>query len=558
MSLGREKSVVLAVDRSRSMAGGALADAAGAARAFVAAKGGADRIQVVGFGSRASALTRFSSSTLDADAALAALELDAVTGTALYDAIVLAARGLSDQEQPGRVIVVVTDGRDLASSSTLADAIAAAQRAGASVYPIGIAGGDFTPEPLRALAAGTGGMYREASSSSQLRALYASIGRALSGTWELRYPTAARPGEELRLTAAAGGEEGTLAVPLRVAGVSAGPPAPPPDLLPRSAWRSSFAPLVVALAVGLLVLLAVAFASAARSGRWLSARLKPHVAPVARRTKAPAPGGRRRPLRPLFLATESAFAGIRQFRALRRLLERADLPLLAAELLYGALAGAFVIGLVAAVAGAPPLVVVAFMLAGGALPILFVKFKARGRVRAFDNQLPDVLVTIASTLKAGHAFEHAVQTVVDEGADPARKEFRRVLSETRLGRPMPDALSAMAERIGSTNFGFVITAVTIQRQIGGSLAELFDMVADTVRQRQQFARKIRGLTAMGRMSAYVLTGLPFFIALAVTLMNPAYMSPLYTTSTGHRLIVLGLVMMAVGTVILKRIVSFKT
>ena len=125
-----------------------------------------------------------------------------------------------------------------------------------------------------------------------------------------------------------------------------------------------------------------------------------------------------------------------------------------------------------------------------------------------------------------------MQAVVDEAHPPASDEFKRVLTETGLGRPMDDALAEMAERIGSENFAFAITAVTIQRQVGGSLAGLFDMVADTVRQRQQFARKIRGLTAMGRMSAYVLIGLPFFIALAITVMNPDYMAPLYHTSAG--------------------------
>jgi tight adherence protein B len=115
----------------------------------------------------------------------------------------------------------------------------------------------------------------------------------------------------------------------------------------------------------------------------------------------------------------------------------------------------------------------------------------------------------------------------------------------------------MATRVGSKNLQFVLTAVTIQRQIGGSLAGLFDMVAETVRQRQQFARKIRGLTAMGRMSAYVLVGLPFFIAIAITVMNPKYMAPLYHTSTGHMLIAVGLAMMTLGSLILKKMVSFR-
>ena len=155
-----------------------------------------------------------------------------------------------------------------------------------------------------------------------------------------------------------------------------------------------------------------------------------------------------------------------------------------------------------------------------------------------------MLVALAATLKAGHSFRQALKTVADEGRPPASKELNRVLTEARLGRPMEAALAEMAERVGSKNFEFVITSVTIQRQVGGSLAGLIDMVADTVRQRQQFARKIKGLTAMGRASAYVLIGLPFLMALGITVINPRYMRPLYFTSTGHKLIVLGLIMMA--------------
>lgn len=132
-----------------------------------------------------------------------------------------------------------------------------------------------------------------------------------------------------------------------------------------------------------------------------------------------------------------------------------------------------------------------------------------------------------------------------------------MLTEAQLGRPIDDSLAEMAQRLGSKNFEFVITAVTIQRQVGGSLAGLIDMVADTVRQRQQFIRKVRGLTAMGRAGSYVLIALPFVIALALTAMNAEYMSPLYHTSTGHKLILLGFVMMSIGSLMLKKIVSFK-
>src|SRR6185503_10926176 len=191
------------------------------------------------------------------------------------------------------------------------------------------------------------------------------------------------------------------------------------------------------------------------------------------------------------------------------------------------------------------------------IPVGFVWYKARQRLRAIDDQLPDLLITLAASLKAGHSFRAGIQAVVDEGQPPASKEFNRVLTETRLGRPMDDALADMADRVGSSNLSFVVTAVTIQRQVGGSLAGIFDMVADAVRNRQQFARKIRGLTAMGRMSAYVLVGVPFFMAGTITLLNTDYMRPLFQTGTGQKLLAVGLVMIGLGSLMLRKIVNFK-
>jgi tight adherence protein B len=219
--------------------------------------------------------------------------------------------------------------------------------------------------------------------------------------------------------------------------------------------------------------------------------------------------------------------------------------------------GAFLFAIAAGLAGAGGLAILAMFLVGGFIPYVFVWVKARRRIRKFEEQLPDLLITMAASLKAGHSFKQGLQSVVDEGQEPAAKELRRILTDTQLGRPMEEALNDTADRIGSKNFSFVITAVNIQRQVGGSLAGLFDMVADTVRDRQQFARKIRSLTAMGRMSAYTLVGLPFFIAGSLTLLNPTYMAPLYNTHNGHMLIAGGLTMMAFGSLILKKIVSFK-
>ncbi len=554
-NLGRAKSVVLAVDRSRSMSGRSLADAVAAARVFVATKREADRVQIVAFGRSAVGLTRFSAAASDADAALRDLRRDGRTGTALWDAVVLAADQLAAEDQQGHVIVVLTDGDDVSSTATLESAVEAAHRARASVYAIGIEGRYFVPDSLRELAAKTGGAYLHASSTAELAALYSRLSSVLARTWELRYPTSARPGDELRLAAVVpGAGRGTRTVTL-ASEAAVRTSTGPSGLLPASAWHSPLATAVLCLAVGLLVLLACCFWFSARAGTWLRSRLDPHLGPtqrVGKRQRRATQSLRRT----IVVATEHAFENLKHFRAIERLLVRADLPLRAAELLYVCLGSGIVLGVLSAAFGAPTFLVVVMLGLGAALPILFVRFKAGARVKAFDNQLPDLLITIAATLKAGHSFRQAIQSVVDEGAEPAAKEFNRVLTETRLGRPMDEALAETAKRVGSKNFMFVITAVTIQRQIGGSLSGLFDMVAETVRQRQQFARKIRGLTAQGRMSAYVLVGLPFFIALAVTALNPTYMAPLYNTSAGQQLVAVGLVMIAIGTVILRKIASF--
>jgi tight adherence protein B len=306
-----------------------------------------------------------------------------------------------------------------------------------------------------------------------------------------------------------------------------------------------------------IVLLAASLALTTVKGSRLRRRIAPHLAPSTDVRKRKQERERFAAAAGLFKATESALAHWKFWTRLERLLERSDLPLRTVELVY-LIAGAGLLGATfATITGQSTLIALALFAGFGFAPVGVVWFKATRRLRAFENQLPDVLITLAAALKAGHSFKQGLQTIVDEGNPPASKEFQRVLAEARLGRPLELGLADMSERLGSKNFEFVITAVKIQQQVGGSLAGLIDMVADTVRQRQQFIRKVKGLTAMGRAGAYTLVALPFFIAIGITIINPTYMDPLYHSSTGHMLIYTGLAMMAFGSAILKKIVSFK-
>ena len=507
---------------------------------------------MVGFGSKAVQLTPFTQSTAEADDALRLLKVDTKNGTALYDALQLSGSSLRSQVARARVVVLLTDGKDVSSQTSLKDALATAHDTGTLVYPIAIGGDSATVAPLKQMAAVTGGSFKTAATSSSLNAVYSSIASELKRTWRVEYVTAARPGEKLHLRVSMN-PEGAASTDLLVPGTptqdAGGNALPSPLYSPLGA-------LLLTMLVAFLVLTACGFLFSSAKGSWVKTRLAPHVE-RSRKTRKREKGERLAALGGLFRATEQAFGHRRIWHKLQRNLERADLPLRTVEFAYLIVGCAFVFAFFAAASGRPSLQILIALAVGGAIPYLFVSLKAKRRTNAFDEQLPDLLVTLAASLKAGHSFKQGIQTIVDEGHEPASKELGRVITDTRLGRPMDEALSETAERIGSKNFAFVITAVTIQRQVGGSLAGLFDMVADTVRQRQQFARKIKGLTAMGRASAYVLIALPFFIAFALTLLNPDYMAPLYNTSTGHMLIFMGLGMMAFGSLILKKLVSFR-
>jgi tight adherence protein B len=557
-NLAAEKSVIVSVDRSASMEGQALIAASEGAAAFVAAKSPRDRVAVTAFGSVPVALTDFSTSTIDSDTALRQLSADPVTGTALYGAVVQAAGLLGAEKNQGRVLVLLTDGASSSEdSATLEEAIIAAKNAGVAVYAIGIEGNDFEPTPLQRLADATNGAYYGAASTDALFAVYNSIAEELERTWRLEYVTSARPGDQLDLVFKFPGG-GQVATKITAPGEAPVAPDKPSPLLPEFFYTSDWGLPVLAGVVGLLILVASAFLFAAPKGKWLRGRLDPHIAST--RTQALKRDREERhfsALSGLFKATESVLGNLALWKKVDRALQRADIPLKTAEFAYITLGFALLFGFLFTALRREAWFMCVGIALGTVIPYAFVSYKGRKRLKAFDEQLPDMLVTMAASLKAGHSFRQGIQSVVDEGVDPAAKEFKRVLNETRLGRPMDDALADMARRVGSSNFEFVMSAVTIQRQVGGSLAGLFDMVADTVRQRQQFRRKIRGLTAMGRMSAYTLVGLPFVVALAIYAVNREYMEPLLTQSTGHKLIILMLVMMTIGSLMLKKIVSFK-
>jgi tight adherence protein B len=185
----------------------------------------------------------------------------------------------------------------------------------------------------------------------------------------------------------------------------------------------------------------------------------------------------------------------------------------------------------------------------------FLALRVSRRRRAFEDQLPELLSSLGSALRAGHGLNQALAAVAADAPEPTSTEIGRVLAEARLGRPVEDALGDLGGRIGSQDLDFVLDAIVIQRQVGGSLAGIFELVGESVRQRQQFALRMRALTAMGRTSALVLIALPFGLGLVLSVLNRGYLHPLLSTGEGQLMLAVAAVLMTVGALWLKTIVA---
>jgi tight adherence protein B len=236
-------------------------------------------------------------------------------------------------------------------------------------------------------------------------------------------------------------------------------------------------------------------------------------------------------------------------------LEQAGFPLKAGEFVVVTVLAFFGGGLLALLLTQPlPVVLVVAAVAGG-IPYAMLRLALRRREAKLRGQLPDVLTVMASSLRAGHSFLQALDTVAKEINEPAATEFNRVVAEIRLGRPAEDALSSMGDRIGSEDFKWAVLAINIQREVGGNLAEILDTVADTIRERDKIRRDVDTLTTEGRLSAYVLIAMPFVIALYMTLVNPEYIALLFTTGIGIVLTIVASCLMVAGIAWMRKIVD---
>jgi tight adherence protein B len=242
---------------------------------------------------------------------------------------------------------------------------------------------------------------------------------------------------------------------------------------------------------------------------------------------------------------------------LKRVLDQADLHITVTRLVMFSLMAGILAALAASMLTVSILIIAIIGLVGASIPFIHVFWMRKKRFDKFLEHLPDALELMSRALTAGHAFSEALHMVSTEMPEPIATEFRKTYEEQNLGLSLKLALENLTQRVPLLDLRLCVTAILIQRETGGNLAEILEKVAVTIRERFRILGDLKTLTTSSRLSAWLLCGLPIFVAIAVTAMNPDYMSILWKDQRGHKLIAAAILMQIAGMLIVRKILRIK-
>jgi tight adherence protein B len=453
-------------------------------------------------------------------------------------------------------IVIVTDGNGLGSQAQASPGVIAdVLSSGATVYTVALNAQNLDPTSFQALANQTGGGYVEVTDTAAVQAPLEDIGKAVAGTYQVTYASKAEAGLN-RLDMSVGSSatrvsfvSGSMTNGSNALAYQA--PIGTGGLLHVKYFQEHGKTLGVVLVLIAAVLGAYAIGMIfVRDTAGLTAALRPYsdgYNTAAGDDDDEAQGAAQTAFIQRAVALTGQFAERRGFLTkVEDKLERANMPLRAAEAIFFFAAASTIATLLVLVITRNPLVTVIALLVMVLLPPAILNFMAGRRKKKFRGALPDMLQLLSGTLRAGYSMMQGVEAVSQEIIDPMGSELRRVVTEARLGRPLEESLDAVAVRMDSPDFAWAVMAIRIQREVGGNLSELLLTVSETMTQRERLRRDINGLTAEGRVSAIVLGILPIALGLAMYVINPEYMSVLIHESIGHLLLLGGVLLMGAG------------
>jgi tight adherence protein B len=540
---------VLVIDASNSMRGSAIDGAVAAARAFAAHRTGSQVVGIVVFNHTTSVTLPF---TADSAAITRALEQapGLARGTHIYDAVVRAVEMLQEAKIVAGSVVVLSDGADTGSNQSLDGAVKAAADGHFRVFTVGLRSRAFKAEPLQELARQAGGDYAEAQKPEDLEPIFDSLGARLTDEYLLQYRSDQPPNRKVVVAVTVKGFDGAATAGYTVPAGAANQEAP----FNRGALER-----FVRSATGMLL---TAFAAAALVGCALMLLMRPRSKGIKRKLAefVSLPIIEDRPRKQAekdlpFDRAERTLEGTGWWARFKRDLDVGRITIAPMQIVFWTAAVTLVVIYLLALIGGP-----LTGLLGLALPFVvrgFIRRRVRQQQNLFASQLPDNLQVLASALRAGHSLVGALSVVVEDSPEPSRREFQRVIADEQLGVPLDEAIDAVAERMDSSDLRQVSLVAALQHETGGNTAEVLDRVADTVRERFEVRRLVRTLTTQGRMSRWILTSLPVFLLVAISLLNPEYVDPLFTRQGGRILLVVAAVMVTAGSLVIRKIINIR-
>ena len=561
--------VVLLLDASGSMAGRPIAAAKEAAQEFLDAMPDGVEVAVVSFADEPALLSPF---TTDADQTSSAIrDLRLGKNTALYDGLVAGAELFDGAEGTRRALVLLSDGGDTASVTTLEEAIVSLLNAEVGFYGVELRSPEYDAEAMARLGAATDGIVVAAADPEGLSSVFVGVASQIVNRYELRYTSEAFGRTAVGVKADIGGVVATGSQAVRYPDpppVDATPSEPtpeaavdaadiPPSLRSGTVVVLNWLETPVALWVGIIAVFLGLFALIIFTGigQPKARRIVPSD-PNHRLGQSKGKALSRLAEQATSFAERTVNRGDAQAGPVTTLLEKSGIQLRPGEFIVLSISAALVVMAVTMLLAAPLL---ALLL--GLLTLLVIRLwigvRVTKRREAFADQLTDLLQLMAGSIRSGFGLSQAMDTVATEIPAPAGEEFQRVKIEVQLGRELDDALRAMAVRVRSEDFMWGVEAIAIHREVGGDLADILDSVMETVSDRIRIRRRAHALAAEGRISGLVLSLLPIGMAIILFIINPDYMSELFLTEVGRVLIVVGLILMGIGVLWMRRITSFK-
>ena len=242
---------------------------------------------------------------------------------------------------------------------------------------------------------------------------------------------------------------------------------------------------------------------------------------------------------------------------LQKMLMQGHVNIRAGNFLMACVAGAVVLGIVLFIAGGNVIFGWGGALLGFFVPYAYASHMRQKRFQRFEEKFPEAIDTLARAVRAGHAFTTALEMIANEVSEPVASEFRQLYEEQKFGLPVRDALINLADRLPLVDVKFFVTAVMLQRETGGNLAEILDNLSYVIRERFKILRQVRVHTAQGRLTMVLLMALPPTIVLVMLTINPGFIRPLFTDPLGHALIVAGITLQTMGYFFIRRIIRIQ-